>query len=104
MEKALELELAEVQKEKNTLLQERRQQEEEVQTLQRQLSSRSDELTETHEHEVNKLKEELQLKDTAMETVINNAEQLKVNVTKLMERNENLLEDCQKLKTDCSQK
>jgi len=39
-----------------------------------------------------------------METVINNAEQLKVNVTKLMERNENLLEDCQKLKTDCSQK
>lgn len=104
MEKALELELAEVLKEKNTLMQERRQQEEEVQTLQRQLSSRSDELIETHEHEVNKLKEELQRKDTAMETVINNAEQLKVNVTKLMERNENLLEECRKLKTDCSQK
>lgn len=104
MEKALELELAEVLKEKNTLVQERRQQEEEVQTLQRQLSSRSDELIETHEHEVNNLKEELQRKDTAMETVINNAEQLKVNVTKLMERNENLLEECQKLKTDCSQK
>lgn len=85
-------------------MQERRKQEEQAQSLQRQLSSMSDELSETHEREVNQLKEELQRKDTAMATVINNGEQLKVNVTNLMERNENLFEECQKLKTDCSQK
>lgn len=85
-------------------MQERRKQEEQAQSLQRQLSSMSDELSETHEREVNQLKEELQRKDTAMATVINNGEQLKVNVTNLMERNENLFEECQKLQTDCSQK
>ena len=100
----LELQLTEALKEKDVLVQERREKEEEAQILQRQLSSRSDELIETHGHEVNQLKEELQRKDAAMETVINNGEQLKVNVTKLMERNENLLTECQTLKADCSQK
>jgi len=64
----------------------------------------SDELNETHGQEVHQLKEELQLKDEAMGRVINNAEQLKVNVTKLLETKENLLAECQKLKEDCSQK
>ena len=81
-----------------------RKQEEQVQTLQRRLSSMSDELNETHGHEVNQLKEELQLKDAAMAKVVNNGEQLKVNVTKLMETEENLRAECQKLKEDCSQK
>ena len=85
-------------------MEEGRKQEEQAQTLQRQLSSMSDELNETHGQEVNQLKEELQLKDAAMAKVINNAEQLKVNVTKLMETKENLLTECQKLKEDCSQK
>jgi len=48
-----------------------------------------DELSETHGHEVNQLKEELQLKDAAVAKVLNNAEQLKVNVTKLMETKKN---------------
>jgi len=91
-------------REKDTLLEEGRKQEEQAQTLQRQLSSMSDELNETHGHEVNQLKEESQLKDAAMAKVLNNAEQLKVNVAKLMETKENLLEECQKLKEDCSQK
>lgn len=64
----------------------------------------SDELNETHGHEVNQLKEELQLKDAAVAKVLNNAEQLKVNVTKLMETKEKLLAENQKLKEDCSQK
>lgn len=64
----------------------------------------SDELNETHGHEVNQLKEELQLKDAAVAKVLNNAEQLKVNVTKLMETKEKLLAENQKLKEDYSQK
>lgn len=85
-------------------MEEGRKQEEQVQTLQRQLSSMSDELNETHGHEVSQLKEELQLKDATMAKVINNAEQLKVHVTTLMETKENLLAECQELKEDCSHK
>ena len=60
----------------------------------------SDELNETHGHEVNQLKEELQLKDAAMAKVMNNAEKLKVHATEVMETKQNLLAECQKLKEE----
>ena len=64
----------------------------------------SEELNETHEREVNQLKEELQNTNTAMTTVLSNAEQLKGNMTQLMEQNENLAAECEKLKAECAQK
>ena len=100
----LERRLAEALKEKETLSQERREQDEEAQSLKRQLSSVSDELSETREREVNQLKEELQNTSTAMTTALSNAEELKGNVTQLMEQNENLSAECEKLKAECSQK
>ena len=99
----LERQLAEALKEKEAIAQERKDRQEETQSLRRQLSSVSDELNETHEREVNQ-KEELQNTNAAMKTVLDNAEELKVNVTQLMEKNESLEKLVEELKSDCSQK
>ena len=100
----LELQLAEALRVKESLAQERTEQDEQSQSLRRQLSSVSDELSENHEREVNQLREELQNTNTAMETVLTNGEQLKVNGEQLMEKNENLFAECEKLKAECTQR
>ncbi|CAH3125327.1 unnamed protein product [Pocillopora meandrina] len=89
--------LAEAQKNIEALSHKEKGQEEEVNTLKRQLSSVSDELTETHEQEVSQLKESLQ-------TVIDSAKELRVTVEQLREENENLQKLVEELKLSASQK
>lgn len=87
----LKHQLAEAQTKIEALSQKGKGQEEEVQTLRRQLSSVSDGLIETHEREVFQLKE-------SMQTASENANQLKDNVDQLMEENEHLQEHVEELK------
>ena len=89
--------LAEAQKNIEALSHKEKGQEEEVNTLRRQLSSVSDELTETHEQEVSQLKESLQ-------TVIDSAKELRGNVEQHREENENLQKLVEELKLSASQK
>ena len=89
--------LAEAQKNIEALSHKEKGQEEEVNTLRRQLSSVSDELTETHEQEVSQLKESLQ-------TVIDSAKELRGTVEQRREENENLQKLVEELKLSASQK
>ncbi|PFX22637.1 hypothetical protein AWC38_SpisGene12827 [Stylophora pistillata] len=93
----LKHQLAEAQTKVEALSHKGKGQEEEVKTLRRQLSSVSDELTETHEREVSQLKE-------SMQTACDNADQLRDNVDQLMEKNEHLQEHVEELKLIITQK
>lgn len=93
----LKHQLAEAQTKVEALSHKGKGQEEEVKTLRRQLSSVSDELTETHEREVSQLKE-------SMQTACDNADQLRDNVDQLMEENEHLQEHVEELKLIVTQK
>lgn len=77
------------------LLQEKQKQDEESQSVKRQLS-------ESHEHEVFLLREELQTKSTAMATAQTSEEQLKAQVAHLIQENQNLVIECEKHKADCA--
>lgn len=80
-----------------TLAQEKQKQETESQTLNRQLS-------ENHEQEVLLLKEELRNKDEAITAVHSSEENLKTQVVKLLQENQNLVIECEKCKAESTKK
>ena len=60
-------------------------------------------LRDSHEHEVLVLKEELQTKDTAMATVQTSEQHLKAQVTQLIQENQALSDELERLKEDLQQ-
>ena len=80
--------------------------EEEVEALKKQLSDVSNDLNETREHEVNKLKEELTRKGEELrtaETMTMTMESLKVQVTQLIQENQSLTAEKERIMDDCTQ-
>lgn len=60
-------------------------------------------LSDSHVHEVLVLKEELQTKDTAMATVQTSEQHLKAQVTQLIQENQALSDELERLKEDLQQ-
>lgn len=77
--------------------------EEEIQSLQKQLSDVSNELNETREREVNQLKEELARKGEALVTAEATMESLKVQVTQLIQENQSLTVERERIMDDYTQ-
>lgn len=77
--------------------------EEEIQSLQKQLSDVSNELNETREREVNQLKEELARKGEALATAEATMESLKVQVTQLIQENQSLTVERERIMDDYTQ-
>lgn len=77
--------------------------EEEIQSLQKQLSDVSNELNETREREVSQLKEELARKDEALATAEATMESLKVQVTQLIQENQSLTVERERIMDDYTQ-
>ena len=61
------------------------------------------ELNETREHEVNQLKEELAKKSEALATAETTMEPLKVQVTQLIQENQSLMAEKERLRDECTQ-
>lgn len=77
--------------------------EEEVEALKKQLNDVSNELNETREHEVNKWKEELTRKGEALRTAEMTMESLKIQVTQLIQENESLTAEKERIMDDYTQ-
>ena len=63
----------------------------------------SNDLNETREHEVNKLKEELTRKGEELRTADMTMESLKVQVTQLIQENQSLTAEKERIMDDCTQ-
>lgn len=63
----------------------------------------SNDLNETREHEVNKLKEELTRKGEELRTAEMTMESLKVQVTQLIQENQSLTAEKERIMDDCTQ-
>lgn len=77
--------------------------EEEVESLKKQLSDVSNELNETREREVNQLKEELTRKGEALSTAEKTMESLKLQVTQLIQENQSLSAERERIMDDYTQ-
>ena len=77
--------------------------EEEVESLKKQLSDMSNELNETREREVNQLKEELSRKGEALSTAEMTMESLKAQVTQLIQENQSLTAERERILDDSAQ-
>ena len=77
--------------------------EEEVESLKKQLSDMSNELNETREREVNQLKEELSRKGEALSTAEMSMESLKAQVTQLIQENQSLTAERERILDDSAQ-
>ena len=77
--------------------------EEEVESLKKQLSDMSNELNETREREVNQLKEELSRKGEALSTAKMTMESLKAQVTQLIQENQSLTAERERILDDSAQ-
>ena len=76
---------------------------EEVESLKKQLSDVSNEMNETREREVNELKEELARKGEALSTAEVTMESLKVQVTQLIQENQSLAAERERIMDDYTQ-
>lgn len=77
--------------------------EEEVESLKKQLRDVSNEMNETREREVNELKEELARKGEALSTAEVTMESLKVQVTQLIQENQSLAAERERIMDDYTQ-
>lgn len=77
--------------------------EEEVESLKKQLSDVSNEMNETREREVNELKEELARKGEVLSTAEMTMESLKVQVTQLIQENQSLAAERERIMDDYTQ-
>ena len=77
--------------------------EEEVESLKKQLTDVSNELNEICEREVNQLKEELARKGEALSTAEITMESLKVQVTQLIQENQSLAAERERIMDDYTQ-
>lgn len=77
--------------------------EEEVESLKKQLSDVSNEMNETREREVNELKEELARKGEVLSTAEVTMESLKVQVTQLIQENQSLAAERERIMDDYTQ-
>ena len=77
--------------------------EEEVESLKKQLTDVSNELNEICEREVNQLKEEVARKGEALSTAEITMESLKVQVTQLIQENQSLAAERERIMDDYTQ-